>query len=149
MLYRILHLRTPDWSNSMTSLTSITTVVRFCYVHPSLCKQFFSRFACVFVKLGYQTIENLGGNQHLLFKLGYPPPPKLNSSHLKSYRAPIGKDRLPTTILQGLCYETSGGPNHLPQLRQLGSPFFMEVDEDFERDVTNAVAQFLQAYWDS
>ena len=97
-----------------------------------------------FVKLGYQTIKNLGGNQHLLFKLRYPPP-KLNSS-------PIGKDRLPTTILQGLCYETSGGyipPNHLPQLRQLGLPFFMEVDEDFERDVTNAVAQFLQAYWDS
>ena len=42
-----------------------------------------------FVKLGYQTIKNLGGNQHLLFKT--PPPPKLNSSHLKSYRAPIGK----------------------------------------------------------
>ena len=30
-----------------------------------------------FVKLGYQTIKNLGGNQHLLFKLRYPPPPKV------------------------------------------------------------------------
>ena len=28
-------------------------------------------------------------------------PPKFNSSPLKSYRNPIGKDRLPTTIFQG------------------------------------------------
>ena len=32
-----------------------------------------------------------------------PPPPKFNSSPLKSYRNPIGKACLPTTIFQGLC----------------------------------------------
>ena len=31
-------------------------------------------------------------------------PPKFNSSPLKSYRAPIGKACLPTTIFQGLCH---------------------------------------------
>ena len=34
--------------------------------------------------------------------LGDYTPPKFNSSPLKSYRNPIGKDRLPTTIFQGV-----------------------------------------------
>ena len=38
----------------------------------------------------------------------FDPPPK-NSSTLKSYRAPIGKDRLPTTIFQGRTGKNFGG----------------------------------------
>ena len=35
-------------------------------------------------------------------------PPKFNSSPLKSYRNPIGKDRLPTTIFQGPAVKLRG-----------------------------------------
>ena len=34
---------------------------------------------------------------------------KFNSSPLKSYRNPIGKDRLPTTIFQGRAVKLRGG----------------------------------------
>ena len=34
--------------------------------------------------------------------------PKFNSSPLKSYRIPIGKDRLPTTIFQGRALKLPG-----------------------------------------
>ena len=45
------------------------------------------------------------------FKKMIPPPPKFNSSPLKSYRNPIGKDRLPTTIFQGQTVKLRGCNN--------------------------------------
>ena len=43
---------------------------------------------------------SIRGKPSHLFKVTLP---KFNSSPLKSYQNPIGKDRLPTTIFQGLC----------------------------------------------
>ena len=40
-------------------------------------------------------------NEVFLFLLGFTTLPKFNSSPLKSYRNPIGKDRLPTIIFRG------------------------------------------------
>ena len=37
------------------------------------------------------------------------PPPKFNSSPLKSYQNPIGKDRLPTTFFHGQAVKLRGG----------------------------------------
>ena len=54
-------------------------------------------------------VDGWGNLTKILVESYWGTPPKFNSSPLKSYRNPIGKDRLPTTIFQGLYTLNLGG----------------------------------------